>query len=539
MIAKVLLRFRQSIRWLNASTRLIVLGWLIACGAGAFALEITSSEKAYLKTLGPINVCVDPDWSPFEVIDIKGQHVGIAADLLALVAQRTGVSLRLLPTRDWPESLEASKAGRCQVLSLLNQTPARDAWLVFTRPILNDDNILITREEHPYVADLASQENKIMVLPKGTSIQERVQRDFPALKLIITDTEAQALQMVSDRRADMTMRSLIVAAYTIKREGWFNLKIAGQVPGYSNQLRMGVVNSHAPLRDILDKGVASITPVERQQIIDRHITITATTAIDYALVNQLLGVIILILLTSLFWMRKISRAKRLAEQTAEQQRQFIAMLSHEVRTPLAVVDASTQVLMLRLQSDASNLPLLNRIRRGTARLTNFFDTCLTADRIESQKFTVQPAPVDIDQLISWVKESASLLSPDHQIKSEVEPSLPKLQGDQVLLRIMLMNLLSNALKYSPPTTPVQLRVWRKPDEPRLCCFSVKDQGPGIPPDELELIFQKYQRGRSAQGKPGAGLGLSVVGRIAELHAGTVKVTSQVGHGCQFTVEIPF
>jgi signal transduction histidine kinase len=279
--------------------------------------------------------------------------------------------------------------------------------------------------------------------------------------------------------------------------------------------------------------------VERQQIIDRHITITATTAIDYALVNQLLGVIILILLTSLFWMRKISRAKRLAEQTAEQQRQFIAMLSHEVRTPLAVVDASTQVLMLRLQSDASNLPLLNRIRRGTARLTNFFDTCLTADRIESQKFTVQPAPVDIDQLISWVKESASLLSPDHQIKSEVEPSLPKLQGDQVLLRIMLMNLLSNALKYSPPTTPVQLRVWRKPDEPRLCCFSVKDQGPGIPPDELELIFQKYQRGRSAQGKPGAGLGLSVVGRIAELHAGTVKVTSQVGHGCQFTVEIPF
>ena len=86
---------------------------------------------------------------------------------------------------------------------------------------------------------------------------------------------------------------------------------------------------------------------------------------------------------------------------------------------------------------------------------------------------------------------------------------------------------------------MRLRVWRKNGETALCCFAVEDRGPGIPPDELDLIFRKYQRGRSAQGKPGAGLGLSVVSRIAELHGGTVKVASRHGHGTEFTVEIPF
>jgi polar amino acid transport system substrate-binding protein len=378
-----------------------------------------------------------------------------------------------------------------------------------------------------------------MALPKGTSIEERVRRDFPNLKITMTDTEAQALQMVSDRKADMTMRSLIVSAHTIKREGWFNLKIAGQVPGYRNELRIGVLKADTVLRGILNKGVASISPAERQQIVDRHITITATTGIDYALVNQLLVVIVLILLTSLFWLRKINLAKRLAEETADQQRQFIAMLSHQVRTPLSVIDASLQVLMLRMTEDTDKLPQLKRIQRGAARLGNFFDNWLTSDRIEDEKFAVQPLTIEMEQLVTWVAESAALLSPEHDIQLDIEPDLPALLGDQLLLRILIMNLLSNALKYSPPATPIRLQLRRKSGDFGLCCIAVEDQGCGIPSDELELIFQKYQRGRSAQGTPGAGLGLSLVSRITKLHGGTISVESKPGQGTRFTVEIPF
>lgn len=255
---------------------------------------------------GVISYCVDPDWPPFEQIDSQGQHVGIAAELLSLVTQRSGVSLQLLVTKDWDESLQASRDGRCSVMSFLNQTSKRDAWLVFTDPVLVDENVLITREEHPFISDIASL-SATMVLPKGTSIEERVRRDYPNIKLILVDTEAQAFDMVSSRKADMTMRSLIVAADTIKRQGWFNLKIAGQVAGYGNKLRIGVAKEQPKLRDALNVGVRSITPIERQLIVDRHIAINVTTAVDYTLVKRLLVLGLVILLTSAFWISRLRK----------------------------------------------------------------------------------------------------------------------------------------------------------------------------------------------------------------------------------------
>jgi diguanylate cyclase (GGDEF)-like protein len=256
---------------------------------------------------GVVSYCVDPDWPPFEQIDSQGQHVGIAAELLSLVAQRSGVSLQLLVTKDWDESLQASRDGRCSVMSFLNQTPKRDAWLVFTDPVLVDENVLITREEHPFISDLASLSAATMVLPKGTSIEERVRRDYPNIRLTLVDTEAQAFDMVSSRKADMTMRSLIVAADTIKRQGWFNLKIAGQVAGYGNKLRIGVAKEQSTLRDALNVGVRSITPIERQLIVDRHIAINVTTAVDYTLVKRLLVLGLVILITSAFWISRLRK----------------------------------------------------------------------------------------------------------------------------------------------------------------------------------------------------------------------------------------
>jgi ABC-type amino acid transport substrate-binding protein len=112
------------------------------------AIEFTPAEQAYITQSSGIKMCVDPDWAPFEQIDPQGQHEGIAADLVQLVAQRVGLQINLLPVKDWEESLAASKAKRCQVMSFLNQTPARDAWLIFTVPIFFDPNVIITREEH-------------------------------------------------------------------------------------------------------------------------------------------------------------------------------------------------------------------------------------------------------------------------------------------------------------------------------------------------------------------------------------------------------
>ncbi|MDC6726273.1 type 2 periplasmic-binding domain-containing protein, partial [Leclercia adecarboxylata] len=142
-------------------------------------------------------------------------------------------------------------------LSFLNQTPARDAWLIFTKPLFTDANVVIAREDHPYVADLSALSGATVALPSGTSVEESVRRDYPQLRIIRTDTDAQALELVNERKADMTVRSLTVAAYTIRREGWFNLKIAGQVSSFDNQFRIGVLKSELVLRDILNKAIGT------------------------------------------------------------------------------------------------------------------------------------------------------------------------------------------------------------------------------------------------------------------------------------------
>ncbi len=274
------------------------------------SIEFTAAERAYLANAPVVRMCVDPDWAPFEHIDERGQHVGIAADLVQLVAQRTGLKIALYPTATWEESLAASQAARCQIMSFLNRTPDRERWLDFTAPIFIDPNMIIAREEHPFVGDIRWLRTESVALPRGTMVEEHLRRDYPNLRIILTDTEDDAIRLVSASRADLTVRSLIVAAHAIRKQGLFNLKIAGQIPELGNQLRIGVVKSEPMLRDILDKGVATLSIEDREQIVNRHVSITVQRGTDYRLLLQVLGVALVLALFAAFWMRKLSRLNR-------------------------------------------------------------------------------------------------------------------------------------------------------------------------------------------------------------------------------------
>lgn len=277
-------------------------------------INFTPQERAYLARAGTIKMCVDPDWRPFEHINAQGQHEGIAADLVQLVAQRVGLKIEVYSTKTWEESIAASKEQRCQLMSFLNQTPEREQWLVFTDPIFYDQNIIITREEHPYIGDPKGLAGQSIALPRGTMVEERVRKDFPGLTVVTTGSEPEAVAMVSGRQADMTIRSLIVAANAIKSEGLFNLKIAGQIPEYANKLRIGVLKNEPLLRDILDKGVKTITPQERENIANKHVPINIQQGIDYTLVWQIaIGGGFLLLLV-LYWNRKLRALNRALER---------------------------------------------------------------------------------------------------------------------------------------------------------------------------------------------------------------------------------
>jgi len=279
---------------------------------------LTDTEKEYIRTKGPIRMVVDPDWYPYEKLDEDGLHSGISADLTALISRRTGLQFEIVKTTNWEESLQIAKSGKADIISFLNKTKERSQWLLFTEPCFVDPNVLITREKHDYIPNLARLTGETMVLPEGTSIEERLRKDFPNLRIMTVKSEADALAYVDGKKADMTLRSLTMAAYVIKKDGYFNLKIAGEIPSYTNQLRMGITKEDFVLQSILNKGIASITPQEVQTAINNHISIKFMKGFDYKWFGIIFGIFSFVLVSSLFWLSRIQRLNKHLKQRQEE-----------------------------------------------------------------------------------------------------------------------------------------------------------------------------------------------------------------------------
>ncbi len=275
-----------------------------------------------------VTMCVDKDWMPFEKIDEQGNHVGIAADILRLISHRSGVTFDLIPTESWEQSLEFSKKGICQSISFLNKTPEREQWLVFTEPYYEDQDVFITREEHEIVENPAELSGKTLVLPRHTHVENRIRRDFPNLELILVDSHNEALHWVNERKADMTLRSLTLAAYIIKTEGWFNLKIAGELPQYTNQLRIGISRNLIHIRDTLNAAIATLTPSEIHEITNQYVPVHVVPSYNYRLIAIITGGFTFVLLIGIFWNYQLRRFNR----RLEAKQQELLLLSQKLAT---------------------------------------------------------------------------------------------------------------------------------------------------------------------------------------------------------------
>ena len=258
-------------------------------------IKLTAQEEDYLTNKESITMCIDPDWEPFETFDKKKNHVGIAADIIELISNRLAIKINVIHTNSWEQSIEFSKNSKCELMSFLNETPKRKEWLDFTKPLFNDPNVIVGRVDTNSIEDLSKIKASIAI-PKGTAMYERFEKDFPNLIIIPVSSEEEAFKFVEYKKADLTVRSMIITAYTIKKEGIFNLKIINQPAGYENYLRMGVIKSEPLLKDILNKGIETLTQEDIQNIINKWVAIKYEKIVDYTYLWLVLGVVLIILI---------------------------------------------------------------------------------------------------------------------------------------------------------------------------------------------------------------------------------------------------
>jgi PAS domain S-box-containing protein len=218
---------------------------------------------------------------------------------------------------------------------------------------------------------------------------------------------------------------------------------------------------------------------------------------------------------------------------------FVTTVSHEFRTPLTGILMSAELLDRyggRLSEEERNAEM-DKIKKRVNELTDLMNDFLLQSSAESMGTTFKPVILDMEELCRDIVQDQLLVASSSfiTIQYSAENGVPPVLGDPKLMRLVVQNLISNAIKYSPEQTPVTVRLQHDNDSVILI---VQDKGIGIPSEDIQQLFTPFYRASNATKIPGTGVGLSIVKEFVELHNGSINVESEDGRGSIFTVALP-
>ncbi|MEZ5935657.1 MAG: HAMP domain-containing sensor histidine kinase [Alphaproteobacteria bacterium] len=221
----------------------------------------------------------------------------------------------------------------------------------------------------------------------------------------------------------------------------------------------------------------------------------------------------------------------------ETQRQFVSLVSHEFRTPLAIIDGQAQRVMRRIDREPREriLQSMEKCRSGVARLIGLIESVLSSSRIEAGTIAFSPAACQLVALLEEVAKAQEGIASTHRIVLDIDGLPETVVADEKLMRQIFTNLLSNAVKYSPGAE----KVWVEGrQDGQDVIIAVRDEGVGIPEQEMNKLFKRFFRASTASGIAGTGIGLNLVKELVEMHGGEVSVSSVEGEGTTFAVRLP-
>jgi PAS domain S-box-containing protein len=235
---------------------------------------------------------------------------------------------------------------------------------------------------------------------------------------------------------------------------------------------------------------------------------------------------------------ELAQALAAEQELGELKSRFVSMASHEFRTPLTAVLTSASLIgqYPAAEQQDKRLRHLDRIRQSVNQLNDILEEFLSVGRIEEGKVTAQPGHLNLPILLRDVlADLQGLLKPGQQVAQDIDCTEP-MWLDASLLRKILVNLLSNASKYSAEGTLLQVQATGRAGRLTLV---VQDAGVGIAPEDQARLFERFFRARNVTNVPGTGLGLYIVGRYVELLGGTIGLASELGQGTTVTIVIPY
>ncbi|NVJ53541.1 MAG: transporter substrate-binding domain-containing protein [Campylobacteraceae bacterium] len=277
-------------------------------------------EKNYINTRKSVNLCIDPDWLPYESLDKNGNHIGLSADYFKLFTQESGLIFNTIKTESWSQSIEYIKDKKCDMVSFITHTKEREKFFNFTSSYLKIPIVIATKLDISFIDDFKNLENRKIALVKDYGIAKKLKEKYPNLNIEYVDNISEGLSLVAKGKVFGYVDSFATISYALQSEQRIQLKIAGEADIYWN-LSAGVRKDEPILVNIIQKLIDDISAEEKQKIFNNWIVIKYEKGINYSLIWKILlffSIIFLLFLYKQYLMRKsINEFSQLIDSTME------------------------------------------------------------------------------------------------------------------------------------------------------------------------------------------------------------------------------
>jgi K+-sensing histidine kinase KdpD len=250
----------------------------------------------------------------------------------------------------------------------------------------------------------------------------------------------------------------------------------------------------------------------------------------YKYIGEAGVVLLLIFVGAVFIYRSVRRQFRLQQQ----QQNFVMAITHELKTPIAVSRLNLETLQKHQLEEEKRKKLLQTTLQETLRLDTLINNILISSQLEGDAHRISKEELDLSDLVGDVVKGFASRYPERQVQCSVQENI-EVEGDAMLLKLLLSNLLENANKYSPKNKPISLHL---DETEKRICLVVMDEGSGIPEEERKAVFEKFYRIGNEQTRKtqGTGLGLYICQKIVKDHGGDISIKDNSPSGTKFIVQ---
>ncbi len=540
------------------------------------AIIMNAGERAYLEehraSGRPLRLLFNPDRPPYCYFE-DGEAKGILPAIFDVLAQRLGLSYEFVPVKDREEYYAMRAAGEADVV--LDFTGdyylAEEEGYKITVPYFQTNFARLALDGFSGTA------KHLAVMERAEAINSYIASRYPEEALLRYPTSRECVRAVLNGDADATILYAYTAEWYAQRDE--QNRLASVVIGETS-LSFAVgegVHGGRYLLSLLDKGADSISGAELDAILSREVDAGRDDSVSLVAflyknpIYSVLGVfLVLMLLFALAMLavrtrnqrqlkkkialatgeleaktEELSRALQAADAANRAKTTFLNNMSHDIRTPMNAIIGYTALTTTHLDNKERARDYLAKIAQASNHLLSLINDVLDMSRIESGKVTINERPEDLADILQGLR---NIIQSDVHAKhmelfiDTVDVTDEKVYCDKLRLNQILLNLTSNAIKFTPAGGTVAVRVTQKPSRsPKrgLYEFRVSDTGIGMSPEFAKTVFDPFTREQTStvSGIQGTGLGMAITKNIVDMMGGTISVESEQGKGTTFTVNL--